>query len=117
MLPNGNFMVTAGIQGRFFEVTEGGMIVWEYYNPIGDTVHWEAPYPVDGVYCYNVNRDPAAGEMQYDARGHIATAIFRTTKYPKDHWAFDGRDMTIIADSLEAYGGECGPLDSPPHLP
>ena len=116
MLPNGNFMVTAGIQGRFFEVTEGGMIVWEYYNPIGDTVHWEAPYPADGVYCYNVDRDPNGVEMQYDARGHISTAIFRTTKYPKDHWAFDGRDMDPIADSLEAYG-DCGPLDGPPHLP
>lgn len=32
-LPNGNLMVTASDSGRAFELTPGGEIVWEFYNP------------------------------------------------------------------------------------
>jgi hypothetical protein len=34
-LPNGNTFVCSGKQGRFFEVTQAGEIVWEYWNPYG----------------------------------------------------------------------------------
>ena len=33
-LPNGNTLITEGPSGRVFEVTQGGMIVWEYVFPI-----------------------------------------------------------------------------------
>jgi hypothetical protein len=33
-LPNGNTLVCVGEQGRIFEVTPGGEIVWDYLNPI-----------------------------------------------------------------------------------
>lgn len=33
-LPNGNTSICEGMQGRFFEVTKDGEIVWEYINPI-----------------------------------------------------------------------------------
>jgi hypothetical protein len=32
-LPNGNTLVCAGEQGRVFEVTVGGTVVWDYLNP------------------------------------------------------------------------------------
>ena len=34
-LPNGNTLICSGAQGRFFEVTSDGKIVWEYWNPHG----------------------------------------------------------------------------------
>lgn len=32
-LPNGNTLINEGLYGRFFEVTPGGDVVWEYVNP------------------------------------------------------------------------------------
>ena len=32
-LPNGNTLITESTQGRAFEVTKDGEIVWEFYNP------------------------------------------------------------------------------------
>lgn len=32
-LPNGNTLINDGLCGRFFEVTAGGDVVWEYVNP------------------------------------------------------------------------------------
>jgi hypothetical protein len=32
-LPNGNVLITETLEGRLFEVTREGEIVWEYYNP------------------------------------------------------------------------------------
>ena len=32
-LPNGNTLINEGNFGRFFEVTGGGDVVWEYVNP------------------------------------------------------------------------------------
>ncbi len=37
-LPNGNTLVCAGPQGRVFEVTPEGHIVWEFWNPFGGDV-------------------------------------------------------------------------------
>ena len=33
-LANGNTLINSGPQGRFFEVTPGGKIVWEYRRPL-----------------------------------------------------------------------------------
>ena len=35
-LPNGNTLVCSGVDGRFFEVTRGGEVVWDYLNPFGE---------------------------------------------------------------------------------
>jgi hypothetical protein len=32
-LPNGNVLITSTLQGRLFEVTRQGKIVWDYFNP------------------------------------------------------------------------------------
>ena len=34
-LANGNTLICSGTQGRVFEVTPSGDIVWEYVNPFG----------------------------------------------------------------------------------
>ena len=36
-LPNGNTMITEGADGRIFEITTGGEIVWEYVSPFFDS--------------------------------------------------------------------------------
>jgi arylsulfotransferase ASST len=36
-LPNGNTLICQGAQGRVFEVTGAGEIVWEYWNPYGES--------------------------------------------------------------------------------
>jgi hypothetical protein len=33
-LPNGNTLITEGVDGRIFEITRDNEIVWEYVNPI-----------------------------------------------------------------------------------
>jgi hypothetical protein len=33
-LPNGNTLIDEGINGRFFQVTREGDIVWEYISPV-----------------------------------------------------------------------------------
>jgi len=37
-LANGNTLICSGAQGRFFEVTADGRIVWEYWNPYGGEI-------------------------------------------------------------------------------
>jgi hypothetical protein len=34
--PNGNTLICEGANGRFFEVTPSGEIVWEYVNPFSN---------------------------------------------------------------------------------
>jgi hypothetical protein len=66
-LPNGNTLICQGADGRLFEVTAGGDVVWEYHVP----------------------RDLEPGgssEMQEQP-------VFRATRYPPDYAGFDGREL------------------------
>ncbi|MDC7222019.1 MAG: aryl-sulfate sulfotransferase [Spirochaetales bacterium] len=56
-LPNGNTMICAGAEGRFFEVTAAGEIVWDIMNPI------ETKSP----------------------KGGTKTSVFRAEKYAPDY--------------------------------
>jgi Arylsulfotransferase (ASST) len=56
-LPSGNTFVCSGKQGRFFEVTPAGVIVWEYWNPHGGEIErkpppGEPPSPVEPTSCF-----------------------------------------------------------------
>jgi hypothetical protein len=63
-LPNGNTLICQGKDGRVFEVTRAGEVVWEFRNPtVGD-----APPPK------GVGGGPALG-----------FAVFRATRYAPDH--------------------------------
>jgi hypothetical protein len=66
-LPNGNTLVCSGPEGRFFEVTSKGQIVWKYDNPYSGN----APNP----------------------HGDPPFSVFRATLIPPDHAALGGRDL------------------------
>jgi hypothetical protein len=66
-LYNGNTFITAGPEGRFFEVTAGGDTVWEYTNPYSGT----APNP--------------AGDPPH--------SVFRATLIPADHPGLANRGL------------------------
>ncbi len=61
-LPNGNTLVCSGVQGRIFEVTREGRIVWDYLNPFGG----------------DVKSSPQSGNSP-------PTALFRATRIAKGH--------------------------------
>jgi hypothetical protein len=71
-LPNGNTFICSDTEGHFFEVTSQGELVWEYLNPVTR----EGPVKVLGDGLPMVN------------------SAFRAYRYPLDHPAFKGRDLT-----------------------
>ena len=76
-LPNGNTFGCEGDDGRFFEVTPEGDIVWEYWSPYSGNVKMadgSTPHPVD--------------EFTY--------ASFRATKILPDDPALAGRDLSPL---------------------
>ena len=77
-LPNGNTLITEGRHGRLIEVSADGEVVWEFVNPAsrrGLTKQGDPPNP-QGIDTRQRN------------------SLFRVRKYPPDHPAFAGRDMT-----------------------
>ncbi|MEE8218602.1 MAG: aryl-sulfate sulfotransferase [Vicinamibacteria bacterium] len=92
-LENGNTLVTAGPQGRFFEVTRPGEIVWEYGTPYSGYVTNS-----DGSFPHPV------GEATY--------AVFRATKIPPDHPALAERDLKPLDPQPEIL-----PPPKPPEEP
>ncbi len=80
-LPNGNTFINEGENGRLFEVSALGELVWQYQNPItgaeiltqGDTL-------------------PNAPQ----------SSVFRAYKYPKDYPGLAGRDLTP-SGTIEGY--------------
>lgn len=77
--PNGNFLICQGANGRLFEVTQNGDIVWEYINPEG-----------------NFGVTPQGSNPQQNN-------VFRAYKYGPDFPGFEGRDLTP-GDPLEGVG-------------
>ncbi len=78
-LPNGNTFICAGTNGRFFEVTPDGKIVWEYVNPFSGSIR-----KADGS-------EPQPGIDKFP------TANFRATRYPADSAAFRGRELEKLS--------------------
>ena len=77
-LPNGNTLITEGQRGRLIEVSADGEVVWEFVNPVtarGLIKQGDPPNP-RGIHFSQRND------------------LFRVRKYPPDHPAFAGRDMT-----------------------
>jgi len=77
-LPNGNTMICSGTTSRFFEVTLGKEIVWEYINPI------------------TLNGPVAQGEDP------VGNPVFRCHRYAPDYPAFDDHYLTP-GGPLEIY--------------
>jgi hypothetical protein len=64
-LPNGNTFICSGKQGRLFEVTPAGEIVWEYWNPHGGEIErsqgraappGELPNPSEPTSCFRAEK-------------------------------------------------------------
>ena len=71
-LANGQTFITAGAQGRFFEVTPDAEIVWEYWTP----------------YAGTLLGNQATRDNPY--------SVFRATKIAPDHPALAGRTLTPL---------------------
>jgi hypothetical protein len=67
-LPNGHTLICEGAEGRVFEVTREGRIVWDWRSPLG-------------------------GEIEPSKQGGRAppNALFRATRIPRDHPGLEGR--------------------------
>lgn len=83
-MKNGNTLVTEGDNGRYFEVTPEGKIVWEYRNPYNQ--QYEIP---DG------GPPQPAGPFYYFQ--------FRATHIPLDHPALAGKTLTPIDPQPEVF--------------
>jgi hypothetical protein len=76
-LPDGNTLITSGAQGRFFEVTPAGEIVWEYLSPTSGAV-----LGPDGTVSATHRSNPYA--------------VFRATKISANHPALRGRTLEAL---------------------
>ncbi len=85
-LPNGNTLITSGVPGIIFEVTQEGETVWKYVNPI------EAAGPL-------TQGDPI------QTIGFGTRRVYRSYRYAPDYPGLAGRDLTpggpleIVLDS------------------
>jgi hypothetical protein len=85
-LANGNTLICSGAQGRFFEVTPAGEIVWEYWTLFSGNIRTpdgSTPHPV--------------GENTY--------AVFRASKIPPDHAGLAGRNLRPLDPQPEPVKG------------
>lgn len=83
-LNNGNTLITSGPQGRFFEVTPAGALLWEYWTPYAGYVRMPdgtTPQPV-GPFTY---------------------ATFRATHVSSDHPAVRGKELKGVAPQPPVY--------------
>lgn len=83
---NGNTLICSGAQGRFFEVTPDGEIVWEYWTLYSGNV--KNP---DGTLPQPV------GENTY--------AVFRASKIAPDHPGLAGRELKPLDPQPEPVTG------------
>ena len=87
--PNGNYLVCEGANGRLFEVTQDGDLVWDYINPEG-----------------NFGVVPQGTSPQQNS-------VFRAYRYSPSFPGFDGKDMTP-SDPLEGpHEYACELFDNP----
>jgi hypothetical protein len=84
-LGNGDTLICSGMDGRIFEVTPKGEIVWEYRTPVHT-----GPAPT---------RAPWAGPGR--SRAPSSSSVFRATRYAPDHPGLVGKDLTPGKTVLE----------------
>jgi hypothetical protein len=74
----GNTLICSGTQGRLFEVTPAGEIVWEFWNPYAGSVRLKDGTPPQP----GLDKDPYA--------------VFRAARIPPDHPALRGRQLAPL---------------------
>ena len=78
-LPNGNTLITSGVNGIFFEVTSAGQVVWKYVNPVINT----------GPLYYN---DSIPSDPQNT--GTYGNYVFKVQRYAPTYPGLIGKDLT-----------------------
>jgi hypothetical protein len=101
-LKNGNTLICEGTEGRFFEVTSAGEVVWEYINPYyfgqGDNEKNE----VFRCYRYDLSNKvigPAPGDLTYPIVDSDQGKCFDLTKEispPAEGSAYYGQDAQFV---------------------
>lgn len=89
-LGNGNTLACSGKQGRFFEVTPAGAIVWEYWNPFGGEIEMgmgRAAPPPPRPPASDGTTPPAGPPAGPPGGGNPVepTSCFRATKLAPEH--------------------------------
>jgi hypothetical protein len=84
-LPGGHTLICSGADGRIFEVTTEGKIVWEFWDPYSGKVR-------------------AADGGQPQPVGKNTYAVFRAAKIPPEHPALAGRELRPVDPQPQAAG-------------
>jgi hypothetical protein len=82
-LENGNTMINEGPKGRFFEVTPGGEIVWEYWNPYRGDIREPNGDPINPM--------------------PMAYMQFRANFIPANHPGLGGRELKPLDPQPEFF--------------
>lgn len=85
-LPNGNTLITSGVNGVLFEVTSAGEVVRQYVSPVTTT-----PLAQGAAILADANR-----------AGQYMNAVFRVVRYAPDYPGLAGRTLTPIG-TIETY--------------
>jgi len=83
-LKNGHTMITQGMTGRFFEIDQNKEVVWEYWNPYR--------------YDYKLPDGSVA-----QPGGPFVYGVFRSTLYPADFEAFEGKELTPVSPQPKPF--------------
>jgi Arylsulfotransferase (ASST) len=80
-LPNGNTLITEGMNGRIFQVTADGQVAWEFYSPHTG---------------YGVAGEPEVSKPRVDGvdRLSITPLVYRSQAVP-DEWVPDGATRAV----------------------
>jgi hypothetical protein len=82
-LENGNTLINEGPKGRFFEVTPGGEIVWEYWNPYRGDIREPNGDPINPM--------------------PMAYMQFRANFIPANHPGLEGRELKPLDPQPEFF--------------
>lgn len=83
-LPNGHTFITAGPQGRLFEVTGSGEVVWDFWNPYRDFLRRKDGSPLWGG---------GGGGRRGGGADRLAYAVWRAQKLSPDSPGLEGREL------------------------
>ncbi len=73
-LPNGNTLIDEGMNGRFFQITPSGEIVWEYVSPYtGEAPATGEGHPTQSNWVYRIQ--PVPYDWAPDGTPHTETAL------------------------------------------
>jgi len=104
-LPNGNTLICSGTQHLLLEVTEDAKIAWMYRNP----PRYRIPSKASGEVALKSEVAPA--DMTDEERAALRVdggipledggTMFKAVRYPLDYGAFQNRDLTPKALTVE----------------